>query len=171
MKTGLITMWMTASVHGDESSAISPTPACTDPQGRSDEHSRRDHPSPNNAVVELKVRRPTPSLCAPTSPSWFINGGSDERVTGQRLGFYVGREGKRGRAVATVERNPGGDQCACERRIRGASVDTGSARATSTEAVGEDDPGADWMGPPSRDPRPGQRRWFWAAGRKKRPIR
>jgi hypothetical protein len=99
---------------GDEFSAISPTTACIDPQGRSDEHARHDHPSPNNAVVELKVRRPTPSLCAPTSPSWFINGGSDERVTGQRLGFYVGREGKRGRAVATVERNPGGDQCACE---------------------------------------------------------
>ena len=56
---------------------------------------------------------------------------------------------------------------------RAAAMDSrpGPARATSTEAVGEDDPGADWTGPPGRDPRPGQRGWFWAAGRKKRPIR
>jgi hypothetical protein len=37
---------------------------------------------------------------------------------------------------------------------RAAAMDSrpGPARATSTEAIVEDDPGADWMGPPSRYP-------------------
>jgi hypothetical protein len=83
---------------------------------------------------------------------------------GETRRLFIGARGKRGRAVATVERNPGRDQCACERRIRGASVDTGSARATSTEAVGEDDPGADWTGPPGRDTSPTNAREWQAHG-------